>query len=745
MRKQGTRYRAGAAVCVLTVALAASPALAQDGAVAASSAGAEAGPGEIVVTAQRRTERLIDVPVSIAVVNEDRIKATGALDVGDLGSYVPNVAIVDGTGLGAAVIIRGVGSNSRNIGFDSRVGVYLDGIYLGQSPAINQQLSDIEQVEVLRGPQGALFGKNTVAGAINLITKKPSDEFEAYLSGRYGNYNAWSVTGRVNVPLADGVAAKVSVNRNKRDGFIVNLLDDARGDDLDNWSWRGQLRIDATPNLQLLFSGDGLIANEHGSSGNVLTNSFGTALTPLAPGRREIAVSRTQTNDRRLWGASLDATYSFDSGHSLVSQTSYRFTKFRSFLDPDYSPLDVLYVDFRDQYKQYIEEIRLVSPAGRRLEYLAGLYYFHTDASSNRTASTGTQGGLIGAPINTALPSFGDVTTRNIAFYANATYDILPDLELGAGFRFSRETKKANFTILGSRLPSLGLATGSFADKRTDEDFSPSVTLTWKVTPGISAYARYAEGYKSGGYNLDFVSSVSFPAGLEFDKETVRNYEVGVKASVLNGRIGFGLSGFVADYQDYQINQFRDLGGGRTAIVIGNAATVSTKGIEFEVNLRPARGLNLAGGIGFLQARYNDLPATATTVVSGALPGASDAQANASADYESRLGNSGLKIRANLTYTYRGPYFTAVENTRLATVGSPTGPIQIPYGRVTGFDYADARVAVGDSDDRWEIALFGRNITNNTYVDGYERDFFGTLIEGLGDPRTYGVEATLRF
>jgi iron complex outermembrane receptor protein len=736
-----TMYCAGCASLSLAFILAAAPALAQD-------AGADAAAtedGAIVVTAQRREERLIDVPVSIAAIGEDRITATGARDVGDLGSYVPNVVIAEGTGLGSGVAIRGVGAASRNIGFDSRVGVYLDGVYLGQSPAINQSLVDIERVEVLRGPQGALFGKNTVAGAINLVTAKPTDDFSAYGNIRYGNYDAWSVTGRVNIPLAEGVAMKLSGSRNKRDGSIHNIFDDTYGDTVDTWTWRGQLRIDATPNLQFLITGDGLIGRENGNLGNVLTNSTGTTVDTIAPARREIAVSRTQSNDRTLWGTSFDAILSLDSGHTLKSQTSYRDTKFRTIHDPDYSPFDIFYIDYRDRYKQFIEELQFVSPGGQPFEYLAGFYYYRTDADTTRLAHTGAQGNLLfGSPNNTVLPSAGTVLTENIAFYTNLTYDILPNLELGAGFRLSRETKKATFTIDGSHLPVLGIATGSFADKRKDEDFSPSVTLTYKFSPEISAYARYAEGYKSGGYNLDFVSSASFPNGIEFDKETVKNYEIGLKGSVEGGRLTFALAGFIADYQDFQINQFRDLGGGRTAIVIGNAATVQTKGVEFEMTARPVRGLTLAGGIGFLDATYDNLPLDPNTIIKGKLPNAPDAQASGSIEYETGVG-SDLMLRGNFTYTYRGNYFSTVNNGRQVTLGSPAGPVTIPFDRVRGFSYADARLALGAENGRWELALFGRNIFNNTYAEGYERDFFGTMIEALGDPRTYGVEATFRF
>jgi iron complex outermembrane receptor protein len=701
---------------------------------------------DVVVTAQRRSERLTDVPASVAAVSAERIVATGAQDVADLGSYIPNVLIVKGSGLGAAVLIRGVGSNSRNIGFDSRVGVYLDGVYLGQSPALNQELVDLERVEVLRGPQGALFGKNTVAGAINLITAKPGHDFEAYASGRIGNYDARSFTGRVNLPLGERAALKVSLNRNVRDGFLVNLVDGGQSANQDSWAWRTQLRFDATERLDFLLSVDGLKTNENAVFGNVLTNTTGTTLETLAPGRREIAVSRTQTNDRNLWGAAFDATYRFDGDYALHSQTSYRRTKFHSLVDPDYSPADIFSVDFSDGYKQFIEELQFTSPQGRRLEYLVGLYYYRQRGESARIASTGSQGFLLfGSPNNATLPTYGDVLTRNVALFGNATYDLLENLELGLGFRLSHEKKSVDFAIDGSRLPVLGIATGTLDDSRVDKDFSPTATLTYKLNPRVSAYLRYAEGYKSGGYNLDFVSAASFPAGLEFDKETVRNYEAGLKGGFLDGRLSLSLAAFRTEYGGYQINQFRDLGGGRTAIVIGNASTVKTKGVELEGTLRPLPGLSISGGVGLLDAKFHGLPTTVASTLGGDLPGASKFQGNVSLDYFTPIGGQGLGLRANLTYTRRSGYYTTIDNIRTVTLGPAAARVTIPYGHVPAFDYVDARLALLGKDDRWEAALFGRNLANKTYVVGYDRDFFGTLIEGLGDPRTYGVELTARF
>ena len=178
---------------------------------------------EILVTAQKRSETLQEVPIAITVFSSDSIDQTGVMELRDLTEYIPNVTITQGTDFGAQINIRGVGANSRNIGFDSRVGVYLDGVYLGQGPALNQALVDLEQIEVLRGPQGTLFGKNTVAGAINMISVKPTQEFEGSVTANAFNYDGLELKAMVNIPMGDIVSARISYSHRERDGFVKNV------------------------------------------------------------------------------------------------------------------------------------------------------------------------------------------------------------------------------------------------------------------------------------------------------------------------------------------------------------------------------------------------------------------------------------------------------------------------------------------------------------------------------------------
>lgn len=699
---------------------------------------------EVVVTAQKRAERLIDVPSSVAAVGEQAMKQLGVQQLSQLSDHVPNLIIGSSTSLGSSVNIRGVGADSRNIGFDTRVGVYVDGVYMGQSPALNQELADLERVEVLRGPQGALFGKNTVAGAVNLITRKPSDDFEAYVSGRLGNYEDRQATARINVPLGDAAAAKLSVNRATRDGFTTNAYTGQSVGNRDVFSWRGQLRADVTPALQILASIDGLRTRERAGYGDAITDTFGIDLDTLTPQPYRVAFDHRSIDQRDIYGGSVEAAYTLDSGAVFKSITAYRDTAFKTSVDVDYSPADLFWVEFSDQYRQLTEELQWISPKGERLEYLVGLYLYRQVGKSQRTGFAGTDAGFLGLSLGDRLPTKGDVTTRNVALFANSTYALTDQLKLGLGFRWSWEKKSVDYAIDSRGMPPLGLATGAFSDDHIDKDFSPTVTLNYAFTPRMTGYVRYAQGYKSGGYNLDFVSPDIFPNSLEFQKETARNYEVGLKGDAWDRRLTFAWAAFWTEFDNFQVDQFRDLGGGKVAIVIGNAAKVRTRGMELEAALRPMEGLSLNIGLGVLDAVFLEFPgggAQGVDVSGHRIPGASRYQAALGADYVLPLGED-FELTLHGDYSFRSAYFTGVDNQRQRTL---LGGRVISYGRVDDTQGVNARITLARPGQGWEAALWARNLFDEQVIVDYGNDFFGTLTRDYSPPRTWGVEVSAKF
>ncbi len=719
--------------------LAASPALAQNSAKAKAAADSDV-IGEVIVTARKREERLIDVPSSIATVSAAQIKATSAERVSELANYIPNVAISAGSPLDTVIQIRGIGDSAKNIGFDSPAGVYLDGIYLGPSPSIEQELLDIEQVEVLRGPQGALFGKNTIAGAINLITTRPSHEFGGQAGVRVGNFNLRQAQARITGPLTDGVEGAFAVQKVKRDGFIPNIATGGAGGSRDALSYRGQLQIDRFDKLEIYATIDGLRSREYATPADALSDTFGTSPDIYAPKPNQVAYNDYGPDRRDIFGSSLDVTYELPSGHKLRSIASYRDTKYKTSFDIDSTPFDVMYIDYNDEYKQYTEEFQLLSPTGGKLDYVLGLYYYVQDAASGRAAMIGSQGALLGQTPGEGVFTHGTLKTTNIALFGNATYDITPALELSAGFRLSKETKKADFTTDGSALPTFNIATGHIVDDHIDKDFSPTATLTYKFAPSSNAYVRYAEGYKSGGYNLDFLDAGVFPGGLEFDKEYVRNYEAGLKSSFWGGRAFINAAVFRSDFMNYQLPIYVDLGAGSLVQITGNAGRLRSQGMELEGTVKPAHGLTLRGGLGLLDPRFVDFPLADGVNYAGVrLPSAAKYQAMFGGDYEHDLG-AGLEAVGSLQYAYRSSYYIDTNKDRTTTIGSETVPFNYVKGRAT----VDGRLALR-STHGWEIGVWGRNITNNVQPVSYGYEFLGAKLEIRPEPRTYGVELNARF
>lgn len=732
-RSTGGRSDLGLISCVLGVGMASGPGWAQDTATVE----------EIVVTAQKRVERLLDVPSSVAAVGEQTIKDLNVRQLAELSNHVPNLIIDSNVSLNSAVYIRGVGANSRNIGFDTRVGVYLDGVYLGQSPALNQELVDLERVEVLRGPQGALFGKNTVAGAINLISRPPTFDTETFVSARVGDHGERQGSLRFNTALGSNVATKVSFNRAVRDGFTTNLFDGSDVGNRNATSGRAQLRWDVSDALEISASVDGLRTRERGEYGNAFTNTFGTAIAPTYSTPRTINVNHNSADERDVYGGALNVSYVLPGGSTFKSISSYRSTEFASTIDVDYSTLDLTSVDFADEYRQYTQEFQWLAARTERFEYLAGLYLYQQDSDTRRAAHTNSEAPLLGLPAGESVPTAGAVTTRNAALYAHGTYDVTARLELGLGFRWSWEEKEASYAIDGSRLPAFGLATGTFADTRTDEDFSPTATLTYQWAPNVVTYLRYAEGYKSGGYNLDFVGPRVFPDSLEFERETATNYEVGLKADVWQRRLNFAVSVFRTEFENYQVDQFLEVSPGVIAIVIGNAAEVRTQGIEIEATLRPIERLTLNLGLGLLEAEFESFPGggAGNTDASGKeLPGAAPVQANAGIGYSIPIGR-GLDLLLHADYTYRDRYYSDIDNRTSVTVGG----ITVPYDRVDASDLVNARIAIAPQSQRWEFALWSRNLLDSQDLSIYGGDFFGTLTRRYTAPRTWGAEISAKF
>jgi iron complex outermembrane receptor protein len=742
---------------------------------------------EIVVTAQKRTERLRDVPVAISVFNSSAIDQTGVRELKDVADYIPNLQISEGNDFRSTVTIRGVGAQSRNIGFDSRVGVYLDGVYIGMSPAINQELLNLERIEVLRGPQGTLFGKNTVAGAINLITRKPDDDLRGMASIDVGNLNYREIKGFVNLPVSDRVSAAFSVAKTDRDGYVPNIITGNDLNERDVLAYRAQLRIEASDRFEINASFDGLNSDSLILIGDPLTDMLGMQPEQFAPELGVVAFNFDPSDERDVYGGHLDLAYDLDSGHTVKSITGYRTTDAIYSNATDYSPVDIVSIEYTDEYDVLSQEFQFISSAESAFNYTAGLYYYRQDATTNRDVVLGNDfadnfvgplyaaGAFAPFGIPAGLPNAvvsqligfgpplskvynrGEVQTTSYAAYFNGAYQMTDRWKLGFGARWSTEDKEVDWLLDGrnSGIFFIG-STGAdpmnpspLINDRTDDFFAPAVSLSYALSDESNVYVRYAAGYKSGGFNLDYINENELAAnqGLEFDKETVDSFELGLKGSYFDGRLLMNLAAFIANYDDYQVNQFVDLGGGRTSIRINNAAKVETMGFEAESTIRVTEDFTLQASLGLLEAEFDSFPGggSAGADASGnkltSAPETSFALAGIWHREVPAL-QSTLLVRGDVTHT--GEFFTTADNVSETSYNSAF-PGTIPYGQIEERTELNARIGLMSDNETWEVYAWGRNLTDETDPQDELRDFFGTIAKLPGLPRTYGLELVWNF
>lgn len=784
---------------------------------------------EVVITAQRRSEREEVVPIATTVFSAREIAGTGAFSLNQLGEYVPNVFMSPGA---TSVHIRGVGAASRNIGFDTRVGIYLDGVYLGQSLAGNPDLVDLDHVEVLRGPQGTLFGKNAVAGAILLVSAKPERNFAADASANAFSRDGLELTASANIPLGGSAATRVYLSNRQQDGYLTNVFDPDRVPSTINFvhptagpifgiplcdtlggalpagcvggplgpstppdtntrlgdsevsSYRAQLAIWPGNGWELNLSVDGLSSDEHPTViGEPLSDAFGSVVDRFAPGFHEVSISHHGKRSRDVFGTSAHLDYAPENGYRLRSISAYREVDGLYTNDTDGSTLDAGVIEYTDDYRQLTQEVQFISPDAGRLRYVAGVYYFQQDAHTGRIGKIQNAGWILGLAPGDTIGNHGEVETESVALYANGTYDLNDRWSLGLGLRYTHENRSTSWHLDGSAAPPLGIGTTppeGYTDSISDDDLSPVAHIAYLTKGGVNLFARYATGYKSGGFNVDFVGQADLEAGLDFEPETVDSYELGMKGYFLDRRLYLSAAAFLALYDDFQVNQFFDLGFDpktgtqATSIRITNAARVDTRGVELEAEFLLNANFSFTGFVGLLDATFDDFPGgTSRVITDPEVPGGIkrvpvNAAGNRIPEAPELTGGLGIRYQAPLSgpqalfewrldLLYADDYFTGVENEKLRTLtgthpatfaldfGSFGVASVIPYGYVSATTTINGRIGLRDHEGRWGAYLWGRNLTDEDAYVNFARDFLGNLWATPRTPRTIGLELSYHY
>jgi iron complex outermembrane receptor protein len=685
---------------------------------------------EIIVTAQKREQAIVDVPIAMTALTAEQLEKTRAKTIKELASLVPNFSFENVNGFNN-ISIRGVGGGGRGVGFDPRSGLYIDGVYIGQASALAQPLFGIKQVEVLRGPQGHLFGRNTVSGAVSLTTQAPSDEFGGSFRAVVGNENTYEAYGTLEGPLGEKVRGKINAAYETRDGFGVNEFTGNDIFDLERTTVRGQLSFLASEKLTIDVFADYSKTQTNNPVGEAQTGgaAAGSTAFPTPPFRVNTDVS--PQDDNEVGGGSVTANYELDNGQKITSISAYRYSQQDRVNDTDYSPLDLVNIIFDDEYNQISQEFRLTSPDEQGIRYVVGLYYLNEDAKTQRIANAGT---AFGFPATIPITINAQVDTNTYAAFASVDADITSAITLNMGARYTSEDKDIVYNFVNGPFLGLGVAS-NVTDKISETRFTPTIGATIALSEDINFYGKYATGFKSGGFNAGFLSQQSINDGFSFEAETVDSFEIGLKGSLMDGQLKFDMAAFVANYDNFQILQFVEVGPNLTDIQLRNAAKIQTKGIEFAATLYATDNLTIGTNVGLLNAEFDSFPNAAGAGVDfdgNKLPNSPNFTGTVTIDYHMSLPSTGGGIDFYSEFSHRDRSFSLGNN----------DPVN---ARIPPRDLVNGRITYSPDEGAWSVGLWSRNLLDKNYTDLRVRDFLGNETLRRGDPRTWGVELNVDF
>lgn len=696
---------------------------------------------EIIVTAQKRAQSLQDVPVAVSVLTGETLSNLAADDIQDIYVQTPGLAFSRAGGE-AQVYIRGVGSSAFGVTNDPSTAINLDGVNLTLANMGLTQFLDVDRIEVLRGPQGTLYGRNATAGAVNIVSRRPGGEIEGYVNASYGNFNRRQIDAAVGGPISDGFSARIAAKWLNDDGYTEDL-EPGGSEDIDDQELaavRGTVVFEPSDSVTLTIIGDYSDFGSNNRTAKPLDDlSFAVLLGPKP--QEGIDVTRNNLDTFFDWetgGVTVDLQWDVTDNITLSSITGYRSYESDFFFNTDGTELEITRSTFVYETDQWSQELRLASNGLDDWSWLLGVYYLDEDKAGALGLGRATHPTL--NQVSFIIPN--DDTAESYAVFGQVTYDLSTDLTASIGARYSDE-KKTDETSVGAIFGDFrGLAAvGNVVQfsARTEEakydNFTPRFGLEWRPTADDLYYATVSKGFKSGGWN-------AFDASPSFEPETLWSYEVGSKSEIADGRARFNTSVFYYDYKNLQVSAFRN---GLT--ITTNAAEATVWGAELELNARPFDNLSVNVSAAYLDATYDEFVSTFGNTTGVDLSGntlnnAPEFSGNVNATLEFPMDGGGrIDVFGQLSYQSR--VFHTQNNENL--IGQD------------GFALVDARVAYVAPDESWEIAVVGKNLFDQDYFQNTVR--FTSLSQGnpadannigaaLGYPgegRSYGVQASYRF
>ena len=711
------------------------------GAYAQDDAAAGSEVEEVVITARRVSENLQEVPAAVSAFGEQSLERIQATDTTGLQGAVPNLNIVQGRGSSNAtnIYIRGVGQPDALQTFDPAVGLYVDDVYYSRIRGTNLDLLDLERVEVLRGPQGTLYGKNTIGGALKFVTRKPGDEFRASAQAAVGSYNQFELKGAVSGPVvADQLSLGLSALMAKRDGYVHDPVLKREYNDKNTWGVRGALAWTPVEAVRVDVSID---YNKDDASLNVgkplnnLTTLFGGPLLTVPNDAPYDFLARTTPglpNSTKLehWGTSAQVQWNITDALTFKSITAYRELKTDDYIDIDATQLEVGDVFVGVDQDQTSQEFQLAYEGGP-VTVVGGLFWMQENITSHQEAfADDLVGPVLGNP--TFLRTIDDdLKTESWAAFVNASWDVTDALSLSAGVRYTEEEKTYSRSTSTFSSSPLLTANPAFAFKNLNEtwdDVSPMVSVDYKLADNVMLYARYAVGFKSGGFN----GRANNPGEqAPYDPEQMNSLEAGLKSRFWDNRILFNFTVFTNDYQDFQARvsgTVTDPGTGLPSpeLTVINAGSLKLSGAELEASVRPIDGLLLDAQVGYLNAEYDGFKDVRFTATGGKRDFQEPAfspkwTVRYGAQYTWNLGAAG-DLTVGGQARFRSEHALAVDNTLTNSRTRIDGLFQDEYWLF------DARVVWEDADGRFNVGLYGQNIGDEVYkTDGQEFSSVGSI------------------
>ncbi len=740
---------------------------------------------EVVVTAQKRAESIQDVPISITAFSGDELNRRGLTDISRLASAVPNFDVpTSNTARNVSVRIRGIGSSGTNPGIESSVGVFLDGLYQPTGAMVFGELSDIASFEILRGPQGTLYGRNTPVGALNVTTLAPSEEFESKITLGYGDYSEVTANGYVGGALSENTAGRLSFWYRDREGYQHNLFTDDDVNGTTTWGLRGKMLFTPSDNVDINviasyseIDSECCTADQIDPSGPTGIATPGFLATQAAAGLpfenfddSDHVVDGDEIGDDKTESLSfsVQVDWAFANEHTLTSITGYQDWENDVTIASDSLKNNVLPVTQIQKNEIYSQEFRITSPADQTLEYLAGVYLYGQDteftedafvasAEANRVfpvPSPPCQTPCAAVPGDTINGLF-DQETRSVAVYGNMTYHISEQWDITGGLRWSQDEKDvfidhANAPGNGFVIDRLIFPANTVGNRDLSENSTTwSINTRFRPAEDLMLFATASTGFKSGGFN-----SRRLPPGtpVQFANEDSITFEAGIKSTLLDQRLRLNATVYQTTIEDFQESALAPSG---TGFIVGNAGEQEARGIELDFTFLATEQLAINGAFAFLDAEYTEFvgaqcgigeavddPVANTCDRSGETPAfAPEVTWNLGAEWTQPLANSDMELR------FRADYSWIDEQNRIRVT-------QDAGGDTDSYGLLNLRAVLAETNGKWQVEAYVNNVSDETYFIQAARQPLGGLISGggpagargfvgwYGAPRTWGLQVT---